>query len=205
MGDIYDEASFGEDFKPDWDGSSLEDAVPNTLGYPATFTWNADDSNHGGYPKGRLDYVIYSGSVLEKKNSYALCTRELDSGTLNEYKLNAEDTNNASDHFPVVVDFEIKNEVSTEDIFAENADFEIREYFPTPTRDIFNINLESKNEQAIVIDIHDVAGHKVTSKNILSKQGENLIQLETSDLNSGIYFVKIRTLSNFRTIKLIVQ
>ncbi len=204
-GDIYNESSFGEDFKPDWDNSFFEDAVPNTLGYPATFTWNADDSNHGGYPKGRLDYVIYSGSVLEKKNSYALCTRELDSGTLNEYKLNAEDTNNASDHFPVVVDFEIKNKISTEEIFAENSTFNIEEYFPIPTKDILNINLINKSEHTFFIDIYDVTGHKVMSKNILSKQGKNLIQIETSNLDSGIYFVKIQTLNNFKTIKLIVE
>ena len=49
----------------------LEDAKPQTTGYPGSFTWN---SAYSSYPAGSLDYIIYTGSVLQLENAYVLCT-----------------------------------------------------------------------------------------------------------------------------------
>ncbi len=204
-GDIYDESNYGNDFMPDWDNSFFEDAIPNTVGYPATFTWNVETAGYNGYPKGRLDYMIYSGSILEKENSFVLFTRELDSSTLNEYGLNAEDADNASDHFPVVVDFRIKSGTSTQEAYYNNPEFEITNCFPIPAKDILNIKFKSAKEQNITIDIIEINGRKIRSKKISSKQGENVVKLKIKDLKHGIYIAKIYSSSKLETLKFVVE
>jgi len=55
-GNIIDEATYGVDSPPDWDGTDLADAHPvhNVTGID-DYTWRNDPS---GYPRGRLDYVL---------------------------------------------------------------------------------------------------------------------------------------------------
>lgn len=101
-GDIVNQTSFGNDFKPDWDGTNLEDANPYVTGYPSNYTWRNDN---GSYNPGKLDFILYSGSVMTKKNGFVLDTEYLPQEELNELGLIRSSTGRASDHLPVVVDF----------------------------------------------------------------------------------------------------
>ena len=102
-GDIINNNTYGEDLKPDWDGSNLVDSRPYVTNTGMTFT-----TNSGSYPSGRLDYMIYTGSVMRKTNSFILDTQTLPEEALSKYGLSADDTEEASDHLPVVVDFELE-------------------------------------------------------------------------------------------------
>jgi len=94
----------GDDFQPDWDGSDLEQAFPRLTHRPMKFTWYNDLDP---YCPGKLDYVIYSGSVLDLANTFVAFTPAMPAETLAEYGLYPEDTVYASDHLPVVADFAI--------------------------------------------------------------------------------------------------
>lgn len=59
-GDIQDEAQFGADAAPDWDGSNFTDAVPQQSDKRTGYTWR---NNNSSYPPGRLDFIIYSDAV----------------------------------------------------------------------------------------------------------------------------------------------
>ncbi len=109
-GDIVNNNTYGPDFKPDWDNTDLEDANPLTTGVPMTFTWNST----GSYSPGRLDYIIYTGSVMSISNSFVLYTPGMLQNDLNKYGLNYYDVDRASDHLPVVVDFDLQGTTSTE-------------------------------------------------------------------------------------------
>lgn len=102
-GDIADEAAFGPDFTPDWNGDRFADAKPPTTGLPTAFTWFSEDSQ---FSPGRLDYVVYTASVLSKSNAYALFSRGLTAQDLAAHGLQADDTVLASDHLPLIVDFQ---------------------------------------------------------------------------------------------------
>ncbi len=103
QGDIVDQAMFGPDFDPDWNGDRLADAKPNTTGAPMSFTWYNEASS---FSPGRLDYVTYTASVLAKRNAFALFSPGLNAEELATHGLHREDSLMASDHLPVVVDFE---------------------------------------------------------------------------------------------------
>lgn len=110
-GNIFYEGDYGTDFIPDWDGTDLEDSKPYSTSIPMTITWYDEGSS---FAPGRLDYNIYSGSVLSKQNSFALFTPALDNSLLAQHNLQANDAVDASDHLPVVVDFEVGETVDVE-------------------------------------------------------------------------------------------
>lgn len=109
-GNITDEATYGSDSPPDWDGTSLTDATPvhNATG-STTYTWRDDT---GPYDPIRFDYIIYSDSALDVGRKFVLNTVAMTSGQRTATGLQQFDTaqGNSSinfDHLPVVVDFRI--------------------------------------------------------------------------------------------------
>jgi len=102
-GRISDEATFGPSHAADWDGTPLADAWPrvNVTGGDV-FTWRDARSS---FSPGKLDYIVYSDSVLELRRAFSLETAGLTEDDLARYGLRADDTLDASDHLPVVADF----------------------------------------------------------------------------------------------------
>lgn len=101
-GAIVYEETFGPSHSPDWDGTPLADANPRHAGGAANFTWR---DARGSFAPGKLDYIVYSDSVLELGNAFVLATEELAPDVLARYGLRVGDTLEASDHLPVVADF----------------------------------------------------------------------------------------------------
>ena len=101
-GDIVHESQYGADLQPDWDGSSLSDCISTHNSSRAAYTWRSDTSD---YPPGRLDYIVYTDSVIQTSHHFILWTPDMMTEELAQYGLNAEDTPSASDHLPHVADF----------------------------------------------------------------------------------------------------
>ncbi|NNF05498.1 MAG: hypothetical protein HKN21_01935 [Candidatus Eisenbacteria bacterium] len=101
-GAIVDTATHGPVAAPDGDGTSLADANPYHLSGTEAYTWRDDSSE---FSPGKLDYIVYSDSVLGVSNAFILWTPDLPEAVLRETRLEADDTKLASDHLPVVADF----------------------------------------------------------------------------------------------------
>ncbi len=105
-GDIVDQATWGADAAPDWDGGPF--AVPPSR-HPdgrAGYTWRSDSSTY--YP-GMLDWIFYTESALTLHNHYVLETRTMLPATATANGLVATDIPTASDHAPRVADFSLGN------------------------------------------------------------------------------------------------
>lgn len=105
-GNIVNNAIYGADSPPDWDGSSLADLHPlhNGTG-PADYTWRDDTSS---FAPGRLDYMVYTNSVARVANNFVLNTVDMSASDLAATGLQTYDvTINALtyDHLPLVADF----------------------------------------------------------------------------------------------------
>jgi exonuclease III len=105
MGTVYDKETFGHTVPLDWDETGLVDAMPYHTTCREAYTWR-DDTDV--FAPGRLDYIVYSNSVLELRNKFIVCTEEMSLGDLSSANLKVNDTREASDHLPVVADFAIK-------------------------------------------------------------------------------------------------
>lgn len=101
-GDIADEAQFGPDHLPDWDATPLADLLPRQTHAPFAYTWRDDRDT---FAPGRLDYVLFTDSILTPVHSFIFLTETLPPDLLAQYGLEPGDSLLASDHLPVVVDF----------------------------------------------------------------------------------------------------
>ena len=101
-GAIVDTTAFGPGAAPDGDGTPLEDAAPLHLTGRESYTWRND---RGAFAPGRLDYIVFSDSVLGLSRSFVLWTPDLPPAFLEASGLEPMDTAIASDHLPVVADF----------------------------------------------------------------------------------------------------
>jgi endonuclease/exonuclease/phosphatase family metal-dependent hydrolase len=110
-GNIVDEAEFGADLLPDWDGTYLAEVKPrHNSREKAWYTWRDDNKQ---FAPGALDRVIYTDSVLGVQNSFVLNTTAMSSSELNQSGLLAEDVLRSAkpgdfDHLPLVTDFVFK-------------------------------------------------------------------------------------------------
>ncbi len=197
-GDILDNSNYGSDFNPDWDGTNLEDVVPTTTNSPLTFTWYDTGSS---FPPGRLDYIFYSGSVLQMKNNFALFTPFLDESTLLQFSLQSNDAINASDHIPVVADFEFVDVTPVS--YSDNLpnEFKLFQNYPNPFNPSTNINFSIPKSSFVSLKIYDVLGQKVTELvNTYKNAGYHSVEFNADKLKSGIYFYKI-TAGKFTSTK----
>jgi endonuclease/exonuclease/phosphatase family metal-dependent hydrolase len=107
-GDISNEAAYGADVEPDWDGTDLADAHPSHNGLGVDFyTWRTESPL---FPWGALDRIFYTDSVLEVANAFILNTELLSDEALERLGLTAEDvildpSSDFYDHLPLVADF----------------------------------------------------------------------------------------------------
>ena len=175
-GDIVNNNTYGPDFTPDWDYTNLEDLKPLTTGLPMTFTWN---SNNGSYSAGRLDYMIYTGSVMQPTNGFVLWTPEMSQAELDLYGLRHNDVTQASDHAPAIGDFMLHDITSTTEAAA-------KQQFEFKQRDGQWIIASSISGRLLV---SDVSGH-VWLDIQKDDAGDQIIELPEL---SGLYILTFQT------------
>ncbi len=200
-GDIFDEGMFGADFSPDWDGSDLEDAKPYTTNQPMTFTWYDERSS---FSPGRLDYIIYSGSVLNLQNSFSLFTKSLQPDTLSLYNLEEDDSVIASDHLPLVADFTFKDITRVEGSSSRTPDnFFLEQNYPNPFNPATKIRYkvpgsvrgeEVSAERRVKLTVYDVLGREIRILvNEKQNPGEYEVEFDANNLPSGVYIYRIQS------------
>jgi len=195
-GDIIAEQLYGSDFDPDWDGTAFEDAVPLVTNSNSAVTWF---NPNGSFSSGRLDYFMYTGSVLELNNAYALNTTTLPSAQLTALNLERSDTYTASDHFPIVMDIDMS---MNSDIRSSILIDERLEVFPNPSSGTFNVTVNAPYLSIESVEINAVSGKNVFSQHDVEMSADGLM-LELNHLDAGIYFIKIE-IDEIQVVKKIV-
>lgn len=201
-GNIINENIYGTDFNPDWDESALRDSRPYTTGLPMNFTWFDEGSSFG---PGRLDFIAYSGSVLELTNNYTLFTRTLPQDTLSEYNLLEHDAVIASDHLPVVSDFFLISITGVENTAGQPAeDFFFQQNEPNPFSQITSIKYHLPKNSFVTLSVYTMVGKKVADLvNENQNAGTYSCDLNANGWVDGVYFVKI-TAGEFSATKKIM-
>lgn len=77
--------------------------------------------------------------------------------------------------------------------------------YPNPAADMLNISINVKEASSKgQVNILDITGKLFSSQTITLDSGKNVIQENTSELTSGIYFVQVKCNDSFITKKLVV-
>lgn len=196
-GDIVNTGTFGQPFTPDWDGSNLEDLLPRHLNLPMFYTWYSESSS---FSPGRLDYMIFTDSVLEPRKSFVLFTPALSPDTLATYNLLSDDVLNASDHLPVVSDFVVQTPSSTSgETILPPRQYELHQNYPNPFNATTQISYRLFQSGRVKLDISNILGETIrVLVNHLQRPGFYRVTWDGKDgegreVASGIYFYALQT------------
>ena len=200
-GDIVNQSTYGPSFSPDWDDTDLEDAKPLASNLPLAFTWYRESSS---FSPGRLDYILYTGSVLDLKNTFSLFTPGLSSGELLEHGLSLNDAILASDHLPLVGDFELAITLAAPEIETEPS--ALLNIFPNPFAEECSLVTVLPQRSEVQIELLDLNGilMELVYRGELG-EGKHIIGLNNHLLANGIYICRMKTESGVITKKVIVS
>ena len=184
-GEIINTQLFGQGGHPDWDETDLEDLIAQQTDKRTAYTWRDDG---GSYPPGRLDFQIYSNSVMGVEKAFVLQTEVMSSERLSQYGLQQFDTRNASDHFPKVTDYNL----NITSVVSENTKpilFHLKQNYPNPFNPNTVISWQSALDGYQTLKIYDVLGNKIaTLVDEYRPAGDYKVDFNGSGLSSGVYF-----------------
>lgn len=179
-GDIQNTATYGNGDYPDWDDTEVTDLVSLQTDNRFAFTWNSETSR---YPAGKLDFMLYSDAVTTAEKSFVLRTEIMPAARLQQYGLAQDDTESASDHYPVVADFSMPTTLNVPNINSESS----IKIYPNPSKDKLNLAFAQAGQHQITLT--DANGNmRLTHTTTTTTQNTTL---DISSLASGIYFVTV--------------
>jgi hypothetical protein len=77
--------------------------------------------------------------------------------------------------------------------------------FPNPSADLINVTLNIKSEQKVSLELVDLTGKLIVSKDLGLVQGESKQSLNVNGISKGIYFVKVVSDKGTETKKIIID
>ncbi|MEI7595826.1 MAG: T9SS type A sorting domain-containing protein [Bacteroidota bacterium] len=77
--------------------------------------------------------------------------------------------------------------------------------YPNPAKDFCKIEYICEKSEAIIISVYDINGRVVIAKKANTIIGKNSISLNTNELNSGVYIVKVESNSENKVVRLVVN
>ena len=200
-GNIQDEGNYGSDFPLDWDGTAITDLFSRHTHKRMAYTWRSDGSS---FNPGKLDYVLYTDSNLSILNHFVLNTLAMPDSVLNEWELEAEDTNEASDHLPRIVDFMVTDLGITGELDLPQQ-YILSHPYPNPFNPQVMIPITLAREAHIQLRIYDIHGRLVISlADDVLPAGKKLFSWDGSQNPSGVYIVRCQAGHVMQTEKIIL-
>ena len=182
-GDIQNTIDYGLPSYPDWDDTEIRDLISLHSDSRFSFTWK---NENGSYPPGKLDYILYSDAVVSVEKSFVLRTEEMNIVRLAKYGLDINNTESASDHFPVIADFVVAKSVNeVKSIIPSSI-----QLLPNPAKNQITISSSMKMD---TYRVFNALGKKVLGGVLTSPT----IQIES--LHSGSYFIVLEDKNSNQT------
>jgi len=154
---------------------------------PMFYTWYNENSS---FSPGRLDFMIYSDSVIDSVHSYVLFTPAMSTDSLVAHNLQMNDAILASDHLPLVADFILTqtNDLEFADINFPNK-YNLSQNYPNPFNPKTSISYHLPVSCNVELTIYNAAGEKVAILDLGRKQaGSYKTEWDATGFSSGIYF-----------------
>ena len=190
-GDIVDESQFGVDFLPDWDSTAIIDLFSRQTHKRMGYTWRKDGSS---FNPGKLDYLFYSDASIDTGKHYILNTLAMDQNSLSEYNLQSNDTQEASDHLPLVFDIVINSDLGFRKEAVLPSVIKVHPNYPNPFNPKTTIEYGIPSESNVRLVIFDILGREVlTLLDEFQKPGYKSILWDGKDsfgnsVSAGMYF-----------------
>jgi len=202
-GDIADEYTFGSDFSPDWDNTALADLFSRHTAIRMGYTWRNDNET---FSPGKLDYILFTDSVIEPGNHFVLNTLAMSNSELDLYGLLSDDTNIASDHLPRIMDISSVNPVSVGETGADVPQrFQLFPAFPNPFNPTTKIQYSLPVATHVSLKVYDMVGRQV--KVLVSEfktSGSHIVDFDATGLASGAYAYRLEVMGFSKVEKFVL-
>ena len=204
-GDIDGNVQWGSDFSLDWDTTALSDVFSIHTSERMGYTWRRDYSS---FSPGKLDYILYTDSVLDTGKHFILNTLTMSDAELVANGLDLNDTYYASDHLPRVFDIAGFRNLSAESEYTVPEKIILNPAFPNPFNSVttfrFEVPVVARHVSPLQLHIYDITGRLMESLTIESNMGGlQEIQWNASNYSTGIYFAEL-TLESHREIQKLI-
>ena len=203
IGDIEDENKYGIDFLPDWDSTGIVDLYSRHTHKRMGYTWRSDGSS---FNPGKLDYVFYSDATIDSGRHFILNTLAMGPDALNEYGLEWDDTQEASDHLPIIFDISMGPNVGIDNDYNFLIESAILSNYPNPfnPNTIISVSVGEKRHE-ISLHIYDIQGRLIqTLDDGYSSTRIKKYYWNGSNYPGGIYFLKLKAGDYAKTRKMIL-
>jgi len=77
--------------------------------------------------------------------------------------------------------------------------------YPNPANDVANVSFTTETNQTVNVSLVNMMGQNIQHTTIHAKTGENLVMLNTNNIEAGVYFVNIDAGGIQQTKRLIIQ
>ena len=194
-GDIENEGEYGIDFLPDWDSTAIVDLFSRHTHKRMGYTWRKDGSS---FNPGKLDYLFYSDASIDTGKHYILNTLAMDELALDYYNLQLDDTQEASDHLPLVFDIVISDDVGIDPNNVLPGSLMLYPNYPNPFNSTTMISFYLLKSGMVSLSIIDIKGNTVRELiHEESPSGDFSINWdgmnhEGESVASGIYFYLLK-------------
>ena len=196
VGDILDENEYGIDFMPDWDSTAIVELFPRQSHKRMGYTWRSDGSS---FNPGKLDYIFYSDATIDSGKNYILNTLAMEDSVLESYNLHWNDTQEASDHLPLVFDILINTDVGINSSRSIIESPILYPNYPNPFNSNTKITIYIPNLLDIELSIIDILGNTIKKLN-QDKKPKGIYTINWDGTNnsgfnmpSGVYFILLQT------------
>jgi endonuclease/exonuclease/phosphatase family metal-dependent hydrolase len=110
----------------------------------------------------------------------------------------------ASDHLPVLAEFDFGVVSDIEDAFGQPDDFILYQNYPNPFNPTTNIRYSTQSRQFISLKVYDVLGNEIS--NLVNEEkpaGDYEVKFDASNLSGGVYFYRL-TAGDFSSSKKLI-
>lgn len=77
--------------------------------------------------------------------------------------------------------------------------------YPNPAKDVLNLNVTLNNNETVVVAMSNVLGETVSSQQYSLNAGSNNLQLNTYNLEAGVYLITVSTGGSTATTRVVVE
>ncbi len=77
--------------------------------------------------------------------------------------------------------------------------------YPNPANDVVNVNIDLTNSASVTLSLVNELGQVVLTNNRMLNSGKNSVQLNTSNIAPGVYFLNITSNNSRATSKIVIQ
>lgn len=176
------------------DGNGCTDTFSATVNEPAVLSASGVSTNESLGNDGTIDLTVTGGTssytfAWTGPGGFTSSSEDLSGLAGGTYDVTVTDANGCTTTTQVIV-------ISTVGIFEWNENsFAV---FPNPTNGVFTVKINSADN---IIEIMDVTGRKVITKNLTS----NLTAFDLSAMENGVYFVHVKNGNGVKTIRVVLQ